>query len=167
MIEDKNYHSLPPEEFWSTLATDMKHLLSSADATITTLANSAALLWQALGTINWVGYYLFDGRQLVLGPFSGKPACTTIPLGNGVCGTAAMRNEVVVVDDVLNFPGHIACDAASRSEIVLPIVIGNELFGVLDIDSPVVSRFQPGDVSGLTRIVEIIASKIVRPNVLL
>ena len=167
MFEDKNYHSLPPEEFWSTLATDMEHLLSPDDATITTLANSAALLWQALSSINWVGYYLYDGRQLALGPFSGKPACTTIPLGSGVCGTAAIKKEVVVVDDVLNFPGHIACDAASRSEIVLPIVIGNELFGVLDIDSPVVSRFQPEDTSGLKRIVEIITSRIVRPNVLL
>src|SRR5688572_19334185 len=167
MFEDKNYHSLPPQEFWGALATDMEHLLSSDDATITTLANSAALLWQALDQINWVGYYLYDGNRLALGPFNGKPACTTIPLGSGVCGTAAIKKEVVVVDDVLSFPGHIACDAASRSEIVLPIVIGNELFGVLDIDSPVVSRFQPGDVSGLTRIVEIIASKIVRPNVLL
>lgn len=167
MFEDKNYHSLPPEEFWSTLATDMEHLLSSDDATITTLANSVALLWQALDKINWVGYYLYDGKHLVLGPFGGKPACTAIPLGSGVCGTAALKKAMVVVDDVLHFPGHIACDAASRSEIVLPIMIGNELFGVLDIDSPVVSRFQPEDTSGLKRIVEIITSKIVRPNVLL
>ena len=167
MYTDKNYHSLPPEQFWAEAATDLGHLLSAEDATITTLANSAAFLSVILQEINWVGYYLFDGEKLVLGPFMGKPACTTIPIGNGVCGTAAQKKEVVVVDDVLTFPGHITCDAASRSEIVLPLIVGGSLMGVLDIDSPLEARFKPGDVSGLTKLVEIINTKIVRPNVLL
>jgi GAF domain-containing protein len=167
MYTDKNYHSLPPEEFWEQLTIELNHLLSRDDATITTLANSAAFLYGALERVNWVGYYLYNGSKLILGPFCGKPACTTIPIGSGVCGTAAEKKEVIVVEDVLTFPGHIACDAASRSEVVLPLLVGEELLGVLDIDSPEEGRFKPGDVSGLVKSVEIIISKIVRPNVLL
>jgi len=168
MVENTtNYRSLTPDEFWLTVPQELDLLLSQEDATITTLANSAAFLYDALDRINWVGYYLYDGEKLVLGPFCGKPACTTIPIGKGVCGTAAERKEVIVVDDVLEFPGHIACDSASRSEIVLPIMINGKLVGVLDIDSPEEARFQPGDVSGLKKIREIVTSKIVRPNVLM
>jgi L-methionine (R)-S-oxide reductase len=167
MFKENSYQALPSEQFWMQVLQDLDFLLSQEDATITTLANSAAFLNEALEQINWVGYYLFDGQKLVLGPFCGKPACTTIDIGKGVCGTAAERKEVVVVEDVLKFPDHIACDAASRSEIVLPIIINGVLLGVLDIDSPVVARFQPGDVSGLKKIAEIITSKIVRPNVLM
>lgn len=167
MFTDKNYHSLPPEEFWPEVLRDLDHLLSQEDATITTLANSAAFLSVALDTINWVGFYLHDGRKLVLGPFAGNPACTSIAIGSGVCGTVAAKKEVIVVDDVTQFPGHIVCDAASRSEIVLPLMVDGSLIGVLDIDSPELARFQPGDVSGLTKVLEIIAAKIVRPDVLL
>jgi L-methionine (R)-S-oxide reductase len=168
MLENTtDYRSLEAEEFWSLLSKDLDLLISQEDATITTLANSASFLYGALDRINWVGYYLFDGERLVLGPFCGKPACTTIPIGKGVCGTAAERREMVVVEDVLKFPGHIACDAASRSEIVFPLIINGTLLGVLDIDSPVESRFQPGDISGLKKMTEIITSKIVRPTVLM
>ena len=167
MFKENSYRTLPPEVFWNHMLQDLGLLLSPEDATITTLSNSAAFLYGALEQINWVGYYLFDGQKLVLGPFCGKPACTTIAMGNGVCGAAAERMEVVVVEDVLKFPGHIACDAASRSEIVLPIIINGVLLGVLDMDSPIEARFQPGEVSGLKKVVEIITSKIVRPNVLM
>ncbi|MGI6358254.1 MAG: GAF domain-containing protein [Bacillota bacterium] len=114
------------------------------------LCNAAALLGHQLDQINWVGFYILRGEELVLGPFQGKPACTHIPLGNGVCGTAAQERQTLVVDDVHQFPGHIACDAASASEIVIPI-IGPQgtLLGVLDIDSPIKQRFDQADARGL------------------
>lgn len=167
MFEAQNYDSLGTAEFWAKAAQDLDNLLSRDDSTITTLANSAAFLYYTVSNVNWVGYYLFDREKLILGPFCGKPACTTISIGKGVCGTAALRREVVVVDDVHTFPGHIVCDLASRSEIVLPLVIGGKLVGVLDIDSPLKGRFEPDDTSGLTAIVRIIESKIGRPDVLL
>jgi len=108
---------------------------------IANLANISALIWMYTDRINWAGFYLFDGSELVLGPFQGKPACIRIPMGKGVCGTAALSRETIVVEDVDNFPGHIACDSASRSEIVVPIIKGWELIGVLDIDSPELGRF--------------------------
>lgn len=108
---------------------------------ISNLANFSALVAEFFDEINWAGFYLFDGNHLFLGPFQGKPACTTIALSRGVCGAAASRRETVVVPDVDRFPGHIACDASSRSEIVVPIVVNGRLFGVLDVDSPVPGRF--------------------------
>ena len=115
------------------------------------LANASALLWQNLEDINWVGFYQWIDGILVLGPFQGKPACVKIPMGKGVCGTAAARDVMQLVDNVHEFPGHIACDGASNSEIVIPLHVKGELWGVLDIDSPLYSRFSPEDAAGLVR----------------
>lgn len=113
------------------------------------LANASALLWQHLPDINWAGFYKMEGGALVLGPFQGKPACIKIPVGRGVCGTAVAQDAVQLVYDVHQFPGHIACDSASNSEIVLPIHVNGEIWGVLDIDSPFIGRFTEEDRSGL------------------
>ena len=113
------------------------------------LANASALLWQELDGINWAGFYLAEGNLLVLGPFQGKPACIEIPFGKGVCGSAAKGDSTIVVDDVHTFPGHIACDGASNSEIVIPLHAGGKVIGVLDIDSPLFSRFSSEDRLGL------------------
>ncbi len=113
------------------------------------LANASALLFDALDNVNWAGFYLLEGDKLVLGPFQGKVACVTIPVGKGVCGTAFAKNETLVVPDVHQFSGHIACDSASNSEIVVPLRNGGEPFGVLDIDSTVFSRFTEIDRTGL------------------
>ena len=115
------------------------------------LANASALLWQNLEDINWAGFYQWIDGILVLGPFQGKPACVKIPMGKGVCGTAAAHNVMQLVDNVHEFPGHIACDGASNSEIVIPLHVKGELWGVLDIDSPRFSRFTPEDAAGLVR----------------
>lgn len=122
---------------------------------IANMANISALLWMHLDDINWAGFYLLKGEELVLGPFQGKPACIRIPLGKGVCGTAAASGKTQLVEDVHQFAGHIACDAASNSEIVLPIFKNNELIAVLDIDSPKVGRFDQNDALGLQGVVDI------------
>jgi GAF domain-containing protein len=119
-------------------------------------ANLSALLYDALPGLNWVGCYFLRGSELVLGPFQGKVACVRIALGRGVCGTAAQQRETIVVPDVHEFPGHIACDAASRSEIVVPLVRGEQLFGVLDLDSPELGRFDAEDVVGLEAAVKLL-----------
>lgn len=142
--------------FYKELNTQLDHLLHGEPDFIANLANAASLLDVHLDTINWAGFYLWRDDQLILGPFMGKPACVRIPLGKGVCGTAAERRETVVVPDVHAFPGHIACDAASRSEIVVPIVVDGRLIGVLDIDSPVTERFDEGDREGLEAFVAIL-----------
>ena len=113
------------------------------------LANASSLLMNSLEQINWAGFYLMESGQLVLGPFQGKPACIEIPLGKGVCGTAASLDTPQLVMDVHSFPGHIACDSASNSEIVIPLHIGGSVYGVLDIDSPVPARFSQADLDGL------------------
>ncbi len=120
-------------------------LLEGERDLVANAANLAALLWHALPGLNWAGFYFFDGRELVLGPFQGKPACTRIALGKGVCGAAASRRETIVVPDVHAFPGHIACDADSRAELVVPLVKGDRLLGVLDLDSPQPGRFGHGE----------------------
>jgi L-methionine (R)-S-oxide reductase len=119
-------------------------------------ANMSALLYEALPNLNWVGFYFLEGRELVLGPFQGKVACVRIALGQGVCGTAAERRETVIVADVHAFPGHIACDAASRSEIVVPLIQNGRLLGVLDLDSPQLARFDHEDRSGLIAAVDLL-----------
>lgn len=120
------------------------------------LANTSALLWQEMPDINWVGFYKMMEGGLVLGPFQGKPACIRIPVGRGVCGTAVAEDQVQLVYNVHDFPGHIACDCASNSEIVLPIHVGGEIWGVLDIDSPTVGRFTEEDREGLLKVVDIL-----------
>lgn len=123
---------------------------------IANLSNAAALLNQHLDRINWAGFYLLEKDTLVLGPFQGLPACVRIPLGKGVCGTAALKRETIVVPNVHEFPGHIACDQASRSEIVVPMIKNNELIGVLDIDSPEENRFDAHDAEMLEQFVAIL-----------
>ena len=120
------------------------------------LANASALLWQYMQDINWVGFYKMTEEILVLGPFQGKPACVRIPVGKGVCGTAVAEDRVQLVYDVHDFPGHIACDSASNSEIVLPIHVDGKVWGVLDIDSPFVGRFTEEDQAGLEKIVAVL-----------
>ena len=127
---------------------------------IANLANASALLWESLSNINWAGFYLLESEILVLGPFQGKPACIEIPLGKGVCGTAAVRNTTQLVPDVHAFPGHIACDSASRSEIVVPIRKDGAVWGVLDIDSPELGRFSPEDQTGLEKFVAVLESSL-------
>ena len=122
------------------------------------LANAAALLWQHMDGINWAGFYKMEDGQLVLGPFQGKPACILIPVGRGVCGTAVAEDRTQLVADVHQFPGHIACDSASNSEIVVPIHVGGRIWGVLDIDSPLFGRFTPQDQAGLEQFVRILES---------
>jgi len=120
------------------------------------LANASALLWQYMDDINWVGFYKMTDGLLVLGPFQGKTACVKIPVGKGVCGTAVAEDKVQLVYNVHDFPGHIACDSASNSEIVLPIHVKGEIWGVLDIDSPFVGRFTEEDREGLEKIVSVL-----------
>ena len=121
---------------------------------IANAANLSALVFHALPDLNWAGFYFLKGDELVLGPFQGKPACIRIPLSKGVCGTAAAQDRAVIVDDVHLFPGHIACDSASKSEIVIPIHFGGRVAGVLDIDSPLLSRFDERDLEGLEKLTE-------------
>ncbi|MED4057456.1 GAF domain-containing protein [Niallia taxi] len=134
------------EQQYELVVNQLKALLEGESNTIANLSNAAALLNQFLDRVNWVGFYLTEGTELVLGPFQGLPACVRIPFGRGVCGTSAKNKETVLVEDVHQFPGHIACDAASQSEIVVPLVKEDgTLLGVLDIDSPEKARFDETD----------------------
>ncbi len=148
------------EEFYNQLNTLLMALVADEKSATANLANAAALLFDQLDEVNWAGFYLLENSQLVLGPFQGKPACTRIPLGSGVCGTAASENKMLNVPDVHAFPGHIACDSASRSELVIPVVSKDGLLGVLDIDSPVVNRFDDADAKGLQQFVHLLERKI-------
>ncbi len=141
------------ESFYAELKRDLSALLDGEDNFIAALSNASALLNERLDDVNWVGFYLMEGHQLVLGPFQGKIACVRIPLGKGVCGTAAAQNQVQRVGDVHAFPGHIACDAASNAEIVLPLDVSGQVIGVLDIDSTVYQRFDEQDEIGLKAVV--------------
>jgi GAF domain-containing protein len=134
---------------------------------VSALSNAAALLWESLADINWVGFYLLKGGMLYLGPFQGKTACTLIPLGRGVCGTAAAERTIQLVPDVHQFPGHIACDSASNSEIVLPLIKHGSLLGVMDIDSPQLARFDKVDAKGLNTLCDILTENIDWTNGLL
>ncbi len=135
----------PPASDTGDLIETLGALLDGEHDLVANAANTASLLFHTLDQVNWAGFYFLQGGELVLGPFQGRVACVRIPLGQGVCGTAAKRRETIVVPDVHLFPGHIACDAASRSEIVVPLVRDGVLLGVLDIDSPVPDRFSPDD----------------------
>ena len=145
---------------YEELASMLTALMDGVPYRTANLANASALLWQELPEINWVGFYEMNGGCLVLGPFQGKPACIRIPVGNGVCGTAVAENKVQRVSNVHEFPGHIACDGASNSEIVLPVYCRGEIWGVLDIDSPKFGRFTQADEQGLGNIAEIIGNML-------
>jgi len=139
------------------LKSALQGLVADESDAIANMANAAALIWETLPDLNWAGFYRNVGGELVLGPFQGRPACIRIPFGQGVCGAAAATLEVQRVDDVHAFPGHIACDAASASEIVVPIVRDGELIAVLDIDSPKTARFTADDEAGCRKLAEILA----------
>jgi len=144
------------------LAQQAQGLLSGERHAIANAANLASLAYLSLPDINWLGFYFMEGGELVVGPFQGKPACVRIPLGQGVCGTAAARRETLVVRDVHAFPGHIACDSASRSEVVVPLLRGNEVIGVLDVDSPRPARFDDVDREGLEQLAAIYLASLRR-----
>ena len=141
---------------YALVAEQLSALVEGVPYEVANLANASALLWQALPQINWVGFYKMVDGALVLGPFQGKPACIRIEVGKGVCGTAVAQDRTQLVYDVHDFPGHIACDCASNSEIVVPIHVNGEIWGVLDIDSPVIGRFTEEDRAGLEEIVGIL-----------
>ncbi|MFT4732645.1 MAG: L-methionine (R)-S-oxide reductase [Gammaproteobacteria bacterium] len=143
------------KEQYKLINAQVTALISDEPDMVANMANIAAVLFNTLEQINWAGFYLLKQEQLVLGPFQGKPACIRIPMGSGVCGTSAASLQTIIVKDVHAFSGHIACDAASNSEIVLPIIVNNELVGVLDIDSPVADRFDEHDLQGLETLVSI------------
>jgi GAF domain-containing protein len=149
-------------EQYAELCEQAQGLLHDESDRIANAANFAALVYHALPDLNWAGFYFYDGTELVVGPFQGKPACVRIALGKGVCGTAAATRETQVVRDVHAFPGHIACDAASRSEIVVPLYDGERLLGVWDVDSPVPARFDDADRVGMERLAQIFLNSLRR-----
>jgi GAF domain-containing protein len=146
---DTDMTSLDKPSTYATLARQMHALLAGETDRIANYANFAALVFNSLPDLNWAGFYLLQRDVLVLGPFQGKPACVRIPVGQGVCGTAAQRRTAIVVPDVQVFPGHITCDSASQSELVVPLIVGNELIGVFDLDSPKLARFDAADATGI------------------
>src|SRR6187402_932623 len=149
MFEARTLGEVGKPEFYRDLCDQVEALLAGERDPIANAANTSALLFQMMPDLNWAGFYFLRGSELVLGPFQGKPACVRIALGRGVCGTAARERKTIVVPDVHAFPGHIACDVASRSEIVVPLLFGERLLGVLDLDSPRENRFDADDAAGL------------------
>lgn len=145
---------------YRTMHEQLSALIQGVPHRIANLANAAALLYHTMDGLNWAGFYLMKSGVLVLGPFQGKPACIEIPVGRGVCGTAVDENRTQLVDDVHQFPGHIACDSASNSEIVIPIHAGGQVIGVLDLDSPYVGRFTEEDSAGLEEFVRILETEV-------
>lgn len=153
MAENKQQH-------YVQLAQQIEAIVAGEQDLIANMANISAILYWGLEKVNWAGFYLLKDEQLVLGPFHGQPACIRIPIGTGVCGTAVSEKSIQLIEDVHQFSGHIACDAASNSEIVLPILKDDQIIGVLDIDSPEIARFDLEDQKGLSRIVDILQGAI-------
>ena len=147
-------------ELYEQLATQLSALLAGERDLVANAANTSALLFHSLPDVNWVGFYFAKDGELVLGPFQGQPACVRIRIGQGVCGTGAAKCETVIVPNVHEFPGHIACDSASNSEIVVPVLKESKLIGVLDLDSPKLSRFDQEDATGLEQLVRILLSSV-------
>ena len=145
---------------YTKLNRELAALIDGIPYETANLANASALLWQHLKDINWAGFYKMIDGKLVLGPFQGKPACIVIPVGRGVCGTAVAQDKTQLVADVHQFPGHIACDSASNSEIVIPIHVNGNIWGVLDIDSPHLNRFTDSDQEGLETFVKILETQL-------
>jgi L-methionine (R)-S-oxide reductase len=152
--------NLTKPDLYHTLQQQLRALIENETDPIANMANCAALIFNSVPRLNWAGFYLLKGNELVLGPFQGKPACIRITLGSGVCGTAAKNRETIRVHDVTEFSGHIACDPDSRSEIVFPLLLRDQLIGVLDLDSPEPGRFDSEDETGLSALAAIIAAKL-------
>jgi len=160
VFETPVHSGLPKAASYEELTRSLVALVEGETDALANLANAASLLAHSLDRINWCGFYLLRGEDLVLGPFQGKPACVRIPVGKGVCGGAAERRQSVVVPDVNRFPGHITCDPASRSEVVVPVIEENVLRGVLDVDSPETGRFDEEDRAGLEKFVAILIPRV-------
>lgn len=152
-VRQPSDYKMNKTELYTDLHRDFQALMAGETSFLATLANTSALLYERLSEVNWAGFYLLENDTLVLGPFQGKIACVRIPVGRGVCGTAVAQNRVQRIEDVHAFDGHIACDAASNSEIVLPLTVGNRILGVLDIDSTAFGRFTEEDEQGLRQLV--------------
>jgi len=146
---------------YNLMCEQLKALSEGVNWWVTVLSNASALIYDSMDRLNWAGFYLMRDGKLELGPFQGKVACTTIPVGKGVCGTAVAEQRTIRVEDVHQFPGHIACDSASNSEIVIPVRKNGEIIGVLDIDSPVTERFTEEDEEGLTAFVKVLEEILV------
>jgi GAF domain-containing protein len=159
-IPDAVRQTTTPAALYGQLAPQLRNLLAGEQDFIANAANFASLLFYALPDLNWAGFYLYKEGELVLGPFQGKPACVRIAMGKGVCGSAAERRETLLVDNVHEFPGHIACDSASKSEVVVPLVKNGRLLGVLDLDSPSIGRFDKEDATGLNELVAVFLASL-------
>lgn len=166
MFDIKIFHGMTVESKLDTMLSMLEGLIRDEEDDLTNICNAAALINALIGRINWCGFYLMKNDQLVLGPFQGMPACTRIEMGKGVCGEAASKRKTMLVEDVHKFPGHIACDAASNSEIVIPIVKDGELYGVLDLDSAEFNRFTNVEQEYLEKAVEILNKYIFWENVI-
>ncbi len=141
------------------LKKQLQSLLENENDLIANMANMAAFVYQEMDNINWVGFYFAKEKHLILGPFQGKVACVRIPIGKGVCGKAAATQKSIIVENVHEFPGHIACDSASNSELVVPVIVNNKIFAVFDIDSPILNRFSAEDRIGLEQLIEVFITK--------
>jgi L-methionine (R)-S-oxide reductase len=150
----------PKAELYADLQLQLRALLEGETDFIANSANFSSLLYHSLPNVNWVGFYLLKDGELVLGPFQGQPACVRIAMGKGVCGTAAEQRQTILVDNVHDFPGHIACDSASNSEVVVPLIVHEQLIGVLDLDSPSRARFDDEDARGLNDLVKIFVGAV-------
>jgi L-methionine (R)-S-oxide reductase len=148
-------------EMYSSLSAQLRSLIEGERDFIANAANVSSFLYHSLPDLNWAGFYLLKDDELVLGPFQGKPACVRIAIGKGVCGTAAEQQETILVDNVHEFPGHIACDSESNSEIVVPLIKDGRLIGVLDLDSPLVGRFDEEDARGLNELVTLFVESLI------
>lgn len=158
MFEIHTDPTLPKAQVYAELAASAKALVSGEPDAIANMANLAALVWMSVPGLNWAGFYRVIEGELVLGPFIGKPACIRIPLGQGVCGTAAATGATQLVPDVHQFPGHIACDAQSRSELVVPVIVEGAVRAVIDLDSPELNRFDSTDATGIENLAAIVAA---------
>lgn len=156
MFDLSVFDNLTQKQKYESLLSMMDSLLKDETDVITNLSNTSALIKALVSDVNWAGFYVIKNNELVLGPFQGLPACNRIQIGKGVCGTSALKGETMLVKDVHSFPGHIACDSQSNSEIVIPLKQNNKVYGVLDLDSPTVGRFNEEDKTYLEKVVEII-----------
>jgi L-methionine (R)-S-oxide reductase len=166
MTYDFKIEAADKPTLYRDLASALEGLVAGESDAVANMANASALIWETLPDLNWVGFYRNVGGELVLGPFQGKAACIRIPFGSGVCGAAAATRETQLVEDVHAFPGHIACDAASASELVVPIIADGELLGVLDLDSPSRGRFDVEDQNGCEKLVALLAPRLAQDTLL-